>query len=224
MTHRGPTTGHVPAPGVAFGVRRLSIVDVEGGPPTVFERGRQRLGDPERRALQPPRASATSSTATGTASEPLRHGDPAAPLRGTRAALRRSSCAACSASPSGTARRRAVLARDRLGVKPLYYARAAISLVFASELKSLLASGLVTAELDYEAIDAYLTLGFFPAPRRRSRRVEAPAGSSAGGRRRRRSVERYWSYPAADASSPGRGPRSAPSGCSSSSTNLFGFG
>ena len=37
-------------------------------------------------------------------------------------------------------------------------------LVFASELKSLLASGLVADELDYEAIDAYLTLGFFPAP------------------------------------------------------------
>ena len=36
--------------------------------------------------------------------------------------------------------------------------------MFASELKSLLASGLVPVELDYEAIDAYLTLGFFPAP------------------------------------------------------------
>ena len=36
--------------------------------------------------------------------------------------------------------------------------------MFASELKSLLASGLVPTELDYEAIDAYLTLGFFPAP------------------------------------------------------------
>ena len=39
------------------------------------------------------------------------------------------------------------------------------SLVFASELKSVLASGLVAIELDFEAIDAYLTLGFFPGPR-----------------------------------------------------------
>ena len=57
-----------------------------------------------------------------------------------------------------------MLARDRLGIKPLYYARRGDLLVFASELKSLLASGLVATELDYEAIDAYLTFGFFPAP------------------------------------------------------------
>src|SRR5205809_334976 len=60
---------------------------------------------------------------------------------------------------------RAVLARDRLGVKPLYYARADGLLLFASELKSLLASGLIDPELDYEALDAYLTLGYVPAPR-----------------------------------------------------------
>ena len=56
------------------------------------------------------------------------------------------------------------IARDRLGIKPLYYAVAGDVLVFASELKSLLASGLVDGGLDYEAIDAYLTLGFFPTP------------------------------------------------------------
>ncbi len=74
-------------------------------------------------------------------------------------------------------RRRAVLARDRLGIKPLYHARSSDLLVFASELKSLLASGLVEPELDYEAIDAYLTFGFVPGaddPARR--RLEADAG------------------------------------------------
>ena len=75
------------------------------------------------------------------------------------------SSAACSGSLSGTvATRRAVVARDRLGIKPLYYARRDDLLVFASELKSLLASGLVDPELDYNAIDAYLTFGFFPGP------------------------------------------------------------
>ena len=63
----------------------------------------------------------------------------------------------------GRFRRRAVLARDGR-IKPLYWAVADGLLVFASELKSLLASGLVPSELDYDAIDTYLTLGFFPAP------------------------------------------------------------
>src|SRR5207249_7257349 len=61
-------------------------------------------------------------------------------------------------------RRRLVLARDRLGIKPLYYARRGDLVVFASELKALLASGLIEPDLDYDALDAYLTLGYFPAP------------------------------------------------------------
>jgi asparagine synthase (glutamine-hydrolysing) len=61
-------------------------------------------------------------------------------------------------------KRRAIIARDRLGIKPLYYARRDDLLVFASELKSLLASRLIDPELDYEAIEAYLTFSFFPGP------------------------------------------------------------
>jgi asparagine synthase (glutamine-hydrolysing) len=68
-------------------------------------------------------------------------------------------------------RRRAVLARDRLGVKPLYWARRGDLVVFGSELKSVLASGLIEPELDYEAIDAYLTFGFLPGPRTPLREV-----------------------------------------------------
>ena len=53
-----------------------------------------------------------------------RHGDHPPPLRGGGRALRRAPARACSPSPSGTARRgRLLLARDRLGIKPLYYAR-----------------------------------------------------------------------------------------------------
>ena len=58
-----------------------------------------------------------------------------------------------------------MIARDRLGVKPLYWAQVGDLVLFASELKSLLASGMIGSELDYEAIDAYLTLGYFSGPR-----------------------------------------------------------
>src|SRR5205085_4372168 len=67
-----------------------------------------------------------------------------------------------------------LLARDRLGVKPLYYATTngandrsgagAPSFVFASEIKALLASGLIKRELNIEALNQYLTFLWTPDP------------------------------------------------------------
>jgi asparagine synthase (glutamine-hydrolysing) len=56
-----------------------------------------------------------------------------------------------------------VLARDRLGIKPLYYADLGDRLVFGSELKALLAAG-IPREIDLNALDAYFTLTYIPAP------------------------------------------------------------
>jgi asparagine synthase (glutamine-hydrolysing) len=53
-----------------------------------------------------------------------------------------------------------LLARDRFGIKPLYYAETAEGIVFASEIKALLASGLVTAAVEDEALYRYMRLGF----------------------------------------------------------------
>ncbi len=55
------------------------------------------------------------------------------------------------------------LARDRPGIKPLYYAETEEGLVFASEIKSLLKSG-VSSEPDHEAIIQYLSYGYVPSP------------------------------------------------------------
>src|SRR5688572_16432212 len=60
--------------------------------------------------------------------------------------------------------RRLLLARDRLGVKPLYYAPVPGGIVFGSEIKSLLADPEVPREWRADAIDAYLTLLYIPAP------------------------------------------------------------
>jgi len=61
-------------------------------------------------------------------------------------------------------RRVLLLARDRIGVKPLYYVRRPDGLVFASEVKALLAHPAIVPELDREALYHYLTFAFAPAP------------------------------------------------------------
>ena len=59
---------------------------------------------------------------------------------------------------------RLVIARDRLGEKPLYYTWNGKTLVFSSELKALLASGLVERRLNPAATMAFLTFGSVPDP------------------------------------------------------------
>lgn len=56
------------------------------------------------------------------------------------------------------------LTRDRLGRRPLYYFRGKGFLLFASELKALLASGLVSKQLELLSVDRYLTLRCVPGP------------------------------------------------------------
>jgi asparagine synthase (glutamine-hydrolysing) len=57
-----------------------------------------------------------------------------------------------------------LLARDRLGIKPLYFAQQHGRLMFASELKCLLASGLIERRLNPQALRVYLQLGHVPPP------------------------------------------------------------
>jgi asparagine synthase (glutamine-hydrolysing) len=62
-------------------------------------------------------------------------------------------------------RRRLVLVRDRLGVKPLYYCVTPLGITFGSEIKALLEDTDVPRRWNAEAIDAYLTLQYVPSPR-----------------------------------------------------------
>ena len=61
--------------------------------------------------------------------------------------------------------RQLILARDRLGKKPLYWARTRSGLVFGSEIKALFAWPDIRREPDLGAIDCFLTLQYSPAPR-----------------------------------------------------------
>ena len=58
-----------------------------------------------------------------------------------------------------------LLARDRLGIKPLYYQWDGSSLVFASEARAIVQSGLSSGQVDPEAVMLYLKAGFIPSPK-----------------------------------------------------------
>ena len=57
------------------------------------------------------------------------------------------------------------LARDRMGIKPLYYHLDRKAFVFASEVRAIHLSSLVQTDLDQSVLDAFLTLGYIPGPR-----------------------------------------------------------
>jgi asparagine synthase (glutamine-hydrolysing) len=58
-----------------------------------------------------------------------------------------------------------LLARDRAGEKPLFYARAGAELLFASEVQCLLTHPAISRGLDREALTSYLAFGYVPEPR-----------------------------------------------------------
>ncbi len=64
------------------------------------------------------------------------------------------------------------LARDRVGKKPLYYHWNGSTFCFASELKALIAGGLIPEDIDLEALDCYFTFGYIPTPKTIFKSVE----------------------------------------------------
>lgn len=95
-----------------------------------------------------------------------------------------------------TNRRRLLLARDRLGIKPLYYFFDGQRLLFASEIKALLASGLVSHCLDPLAARLMLQLGHVPPPHTIIQGIFAlEPGHFATWENGTFRAKRYWSLP-----------------------------
>jgi asparagine synthase (glutamine-hydrolysing) len=89
-------------------------------------------------------------------------------------------------------RQRLLLVRDRLGIKPLYYAEANGQILFGSELKSLVAAG-IDRTVSKEALYHYLTYGYVPAPLTIYENVfKLLPGHLAVAVGRDLSIKRYW--------------------------------
>jgi len=94
-------------------------------------------------------------------------------------------------------RRRLIVARDRLGIKPLYVYRDSRRVVFASEAKALLALPGVKAEIDPMALCGYLQLGYVTAPQSMFRGIrKLPPATLLVIEGDRVEERRYWRIPA----------------------------
>jgi asparagine synthase (glutamine-hydrolysing) len=195
VRHRGPDDEGVHVePGIVLGHRRLSVIDVQGG-------------------HQPLRGSLDTTVAVING-EVYNYRELARELEGRGSRFRTASDSEVAAHAYDAwgldfldrldgmfalaiwdgARRRLVLARDRMGEKPLFHAQAAGLFLFASELSSILAHPAVRREIDPAALRDYLALEYVPAPRSLIRGVHKLEPGTVlvleGGTPRR---QRYWS-------------------------------
>ena len=165
LAHRGPdAAGYHVAPGIGLGHRRLSIIDLASGDqPLANETGTVwTIFNGEIYNFAEVRAELVAHGhrfRTNSDTEVIVHGYE---QWGERCVERFRGMFAF-ALWDATARR-LMLARDRVGVKPLYYAELPGGIVFGSELKALLADPDVPRQWRPESLDAYLTLLYVPAP------------------------------------------------------------
>jgi asparagine synthase (glutamine-hydrolysing) len=163
MTHRGPDdSGYLVEGPVALGMRRLSIIDLSGGHQPIFNEDRSvRVvynGEIYNyRELRSELEAKGHRFATSSDTEVIVH---LWEEHGAAFPTRLNGMFAIALYDSR--RRKLLLARDHVGIKPLYYALGRRHLVFGSEIKALLASGLVEKELDLDSLAELLTWEYVP--------------------------------------------------------------
>jgi asparagine synthase (glutamine-hydrolysing) len=165
MTHRGPDDQGVwVGDNFAFGMRRLSIIDLAGGHQPMWDSrtGTGIVYNGEVYNYKPLRAGlekAGFSFQTTSDSEVVLK---SLVLNGSKAVHDWNGMFAVAAW--NDQKKKLLLIRDRVGVKPLYYYWDGSLLMFASEIKALLASNLMPRRLNQQAIWDYLTYHFVPGP------------------------------------------------------------
>jgi len=163
--HRGPDDeGSYVEDGIGLGMRRLSIIDLEGGKqPIANEDGKVVTvfnGEIYNyRELRSELSGRGHKFASASDTEVIVHlyeefGDECVQrLRGMFAF-----------AVWDSRRRRLLIARDRLGIKPLYYTESKGRLIFASEIKAILQHPDIQARLDLQGLSGYLSLKYVPSP------------------------------------------------------------
>jgi len=165
LAHRGPDAQGLQVwPGAAIGHRRLSIIDLNTGDQPIFNEDRTVavILNGEIYNFQELREELQAHGhrfATKSDTEAIVH---AYEQWGDRCVERLAGMFVFALWDDR--RRRLLLARDRVGKKPLYYARDGDRLLFASELKSLLQDHALKRALNLEALDTYFSLGAVQAP------------------------------------------------------------
>lgn len=166
IVHRGPDDeGIYVGPGLGFGFRRLSIIDLSGGhQPLSNEDGRMWVmlnGEIYNYSeLRKDLEGRGHRFATRSDTETIVHlyeeygEDCFRRLRGMFAIALWDST-----------KRKLLLARDRVGKKPLFYAADKNRILFGSELKTLLAAADLPRDMDPQALSDYFSFGYIPAPK-----------------------------------------------------------
>lgn len=163
LSHRGPDAeGMDIRDGVAIGMRRLSIIDVSGGSQPIFNEDRsiRTVFNGEIynfRELRRELESKGHLFVTRTDTEVIVHG-----YEEYGSDFPKYFNGMFAFALHDAVKRKLFLVRDHIGIKPLYYSFCQDSIVWGSEIKALLASGLVERDLDIDALGEFLAWEYIP--------------------------------------------------------------
>lgn len=206
LKHRGPDDSRIhEEPGAGLGTARLAIIDLTGGQqPMANEDGSLWItfnGEIyNHRELHPSLEAAGHRFRSRSDTEVILH---LCEQEGARGVERLRGMFAFAVWD--VRRRSLLLARDRLGKKPLYYWHRGSFFLFASELKALLCHPAVSRTVDWEALHHYIAFGYTPGARSIFADIrKLPPAHTATLRDGALTLHRFWALPEGEGPTPDR--------------------